>query len=248
MKAIILCRMGSSRLPGKTLYPFLGKTILHFIVNKLVLTGFTPSEIVVTTTTLAEDDVLETFAHETGVRLFRGSATNISNRLSKCCEQYQINRFMLVLGDNPWISLEQLKMLYELESDASSAKDYVVTPTPELGANGKTFLHYPIGTRIQTITRALLDHQIGAYDNPETQEHVSKLFTSIDPSKFSAKIFQIEDGWTPDALGGLNISINTKSDYEDAVYVADALESDGIKAHQATVADIVARYRAVRGL
>ena len=156
MKAIILCRMGSSRLPGKTLYPFLGKTILHFIVDKLVLTGFDPSEIVVTTTTLAEDDVLETFAHETGVLIFRGSATNISNRLSKCCERHQIDKFMLVLGDNPWISLEQLRMLYELESDAPSVNDYVVTPTPELGANGKTLLHYPIGTRIQTITRALL--------------------------------------------------------------------------------------------
>ena len=59
MKAggIIQARMGSSRLPGKTLLPLGNRTILTYLVERLKRSR-TLDDVVVATTLLSRDDVI----------------------------------------------------------------------------------------------------------------------------------------------------------------------------------------------
>ena len=71
---IIEARMGSSRLPRKVMKPIQGKPMLQHIIER-VSECHTLDRIVVATTVLKEDDVLETLARSTGVGCFRGMST-----------------------------------------------------------------------------------------------------------------------------------------------------------------------------
>lgn len=238
--------MGSSRLPGKTLISFNGETLLDFIVNKLVMSGLSRSDIIVTTSTLDEDDPLEAFAETRGVGFFRGSPDLVSSRLIDCCDHWNIERFLLVLGDNPWISVDTAKSLISVSKNALDVEDYIVSPTPELVYDINGLRYHPIGTRLQLISTACLRRQMHRHDNEETREHVSKLFQDVDSGEFSARILTISGGWFRPELNGVNISINTRSDYDHAVTVAAMLLEQDIQPHEATVEDIMRNYKTLR--
>src|SRR5690606_25842088 len=71
--AVVLCRMGSSRFPGKVLTPVLGRPLLKVVVDRLRLVPALRDNIVIATTRHAADDAIASFAEREGVGLFRGS-------------------------------------------------------------------------------------------------------------------------------------------------------------------------------
>ena len=74
---IIQARMGSSRLPGKTLMKLNDElSTLHFVKNQLTFSKFI-DEIIVATTDLEEDDVIEEICKEMKVKCFRGSSNDV---------------------------------------------------------------------------------------------------------------------------------------------------------------------------
>jgi len=77
--AIIQARMGSSRMPGKTLMEILGKpTLWHLLENIRYSEQIT--DIILATTENKGDDVLAEFAKKYGVKCFRGSEENVLDR------------------------------------------------------------------------------------------------------------------------------------------------------------------------
>ena len=77
--AIIQARMGSSRLPGKVLERFAGRTALDHCVTR---TRACPAidEVVIATTTAPGDDVLIDVCRAAGWRWFRGSEHDVLDR------------------------------------------------------------------------------------------------------------------------------------------------------------------------
>ena len=78
--ATIEARMNSSRLPGKVLLPAAGKPMLWHLVERLKQVK-SLSEIILATTVNPSDDVLEKFAKEVGIKLFRGSEEDVLSRV-----------------------------------------------------------------------------------------------------------------------------------------------------------------------
>lgn len=68
---IIQARMGSHRLPGKILMDFEGKTLLNHILDRLDRLDH-PVKIVIATSNLKQDDVVESFCKRTKHMLFSG--------------------------------------------------------------------------------------------------------------------------------------------------------------------------------
>ncbi|MBO63534.1 MAG: hypothetical protein CMA94_02000, partial [Euryarchaeota archaeon] len=69
---IVQARMGSTRLPGKSLMKIGDKEMLLFLIERLEMVKH-EKEIVLATTTSDLDDYLVKFATQKGLAVFRGS-------------------------------------------------------------------------------------------------------------------------------------------------------------------------------
>lgn len=78
--AVIQARMGSSRLPGKTLIPiYQGKPVLQLMLERVGRSNYIDS-IVIATSREAQDDALEHFCDKHGYACFRGSENDVLDR------------------------------------------------------------------------------------------------------------------------------------------------------------------------
>lgn len=100
---IIQARMGSTRLPGKVLKIVDGKnSSLYFTISQLKQCK-NIDKIIVATTTLKEDDIIENFAKNLGIDVFRGSNVDVLDRYFQCANYFKINTIIRITGDCPLI-------------------------------------------------------------------------------------------------------------------------------------------------
>ncbi len=101
VSAIIQARMGSSRLRGKSLTPVAGLPLLYRVTKSVKELTFI-DEIIIATTDLPEDDLIELSALNWGVKVYRGSSFNLLERFYNAslhlAEKDTIVRFT---ADNP---------------------------------------------------------------------------------------------------------------------------------------------------
>lgn len=79
-KAIIEARMGSTRLPGKTLMDVAGKPLLQRCVDRLAMAR-SVSQVVVATSTAPGDDAVAAYCAENGIACVRGSEDDVLGRV-----------------------------------------------------------------------------------------------------------------------------------------------------------------------
>ena len=100
---IIQARMGSSRLPGKTLIKLdESRSTLDFVVNQLTFSTLI-DKIVIATTNLEQDDIIEKNAKTLGIDCFRGSSDDVLDRYYHCAKKFQINTIVRITSDCPLI-------------------------------------------------------------------------------------------------------------------------------------------------
>jgi spore coat polysaccharide biosynthesis protein SpsF len=83
--AIVQARMASTRLPGKSLAPFAGSTVLTHMLERLRAVA-RPLDVWVATTDQPEDDVLAQSVEAVGVDVFRGPSEDVLGRFVACVE------------------------------------------------------------------------------------------------------------------------------------------------------------------
>ena len=71
--------MGSARLPGKTLADLHGKSLLQRVIERSLAIPHV-EHLVVATTVLPEDDLVEACATHCGVSAYRGSVNDVLDR------------------------------------------------------------------------------------------------------------------------------------------------------------------------
>jgi len=76
----IEARMGSTRLPEKTMKEIVGKPMLELLIERLKRANRI-DEIVVATTTEPEDNVIAELAKRVGVKCFKGSSEDVLDRV-----------------------------------------------------------------------------------------------------------------------------------------------------------------------
>ncbi|WP_276307564.1 glycosyltransferase family protein [Thalassospira lohafexi] len=82
MTAIIQARMGSTRLPGKSLMDLAGKPVVMHLVDRAKSARLI-DRVIVATTTAATDDILEQRLKKAGVLVFRGAKNDVLNRYAQ---------------------------------------------------------------------------------------------------------------------------------------------------------------------
>lgn len=100
--AIIQARLGSTRLPNKVLKNLCGSPVLLHVINRLKQSKYI-SEIIIATTTLPEDDAIQQFCEENGVKFYRGSSENVLSRYYEAAKKFNAETVIRITSDCPVI-------------------------------------------------------------------------------------------------------------------------------------------------
>lgn len=105
--AIVQARMGSSRLPGKTMKLLAGHPVLWHVINRLSHATKLDS-VVVATTTDVRDDIIEEFCLAEGIAHFRGSEKDVLDRYYQAARVFKADPVARITADCPVIDPEIL--------------------------------------------------------------------------------------------------------------------------------------------
>jgi len=111
--AIVLqARMGSMRLPGKTLAPIEGRTILAHCLERLrYRSGL---RVIVATTTSPDDDVLASEARRLDAPVVRGSVDDVLSRFVLVADTFNLTAMIRATADNPAVDMDAPRRTLEL--------------------------------------------------------------------------------------------------------------------------------------
>ena len=161
--AIIQARLGSTRLPGKTLADIGGRPMLAHVVERVRATPGI-DEVVIATTTRPADDPLVDWASRAGLACARGSEEDVLDRFRTALARHPADAIVRVTPDCPLLDPDVAGRVVATWRDAGGALDYVSNVHPPT---------FPDGLDTEVISRrALLAAWTEATD-PADREHVT---------------------------------------------------------------------------
>ena len=218
--AILLqARMGSTRLPGKSMRELAGHTLVAHAIVRLQASGY---PVVLTTTSKAEDDCLVEVATSLKAHVFRGSELDVLHRFAQAARHFELHRVVRATADNPATDIDAVSRTLALMDRTGS--DHVV----EYGL--------PYGAAVESIRgSALLDAAARATD-PADREHVTPLIRRGPGFKALAAL-------APGHLRrpGLRLTVDTEDDLSFMQRLFEALGPHQFPASLATILDVTDR-------
>jgi spore coat polysaccharide biosynthesis protein SpsF len=216
--AVIQARTGSTRLPGKVMYPLDGAPMLRHVVKR-VTDANTIDNTVVATTTGLRDDVIERCASRAGARVVRGSESYVMERFARVSRQLDPDLLVRVTADCPLISPETIDAVVERTADTDA--DY--------GANiiQRTF---PRGLDVEASAPESFETVRTEANQPHHREHVTPYYREQTDqfdliSVTSDEVF--DESWMQDRTD-LRLTVDEADDYELLWEIYDRLEYDEI--------------------
>jgi spore coat polysaccharide biosynthesis protein SpsF len=160
--AIIRARLGSSRLPGKTLATAAGRTMLAHCVERLRLAGRI-GEVVVATTAEAEDDPVAAECARIDVACFRGSVDDVLGRVAAAAEEHAMEHVAHFGADNPLIDPGVVDEVLDRYFAEPGRWDYVTNNRPPT---------WPEGLEVEVTPIATLRRMAAEARTPREREHI----------------------------------------------------------------------------
>lgn len=172
---IVQARMGSTRLPEKVMKQVLGKPLLEYQLERL-LCAKTIDTVILATTTLPADDVLERLSKKLGVPCFRGDENDVLDRYYGAAQKFGITTVVRITGDCPVIDPEVVDTVVEHFQKETATYEYVSNINPPT---------FPDGMDVEVFSFSALED---AWENARLaseREHVTPYIRN-NPKKFSA--------------------------------------------------------------
>jgi spore coat polysaccharide biosynthesis protein SpsF len=155
--AIILqARMGSRRLPGKSLKDVAGRSLLGQCIFRLSASRL---PIIVATTERPEDDALEHEATRLGASIYRGASDDVLGRFVAAANAAHVERVIRATADNPAVDYESVTRSLDILDRAHA--DHVI----EAGL--------PMGAAVEAVTVEALERAAALTTDREDREHVT---------------------------------------------------------------------------
>jgi spore coat polysaccharide biosynthesis protein SpsF len=219
-------RMGSTRLPGKSLLPLAGKPLVARVMERLKRCSRI-DQIVLATTEKTEDDGLEALGRECGTAVFRGSENDLVDRYYRAALAHQAQVIVRVPADNPAPEPQQIDRT--IEYHLQSGNDFTTT-YPDVLDNG-----WPDGIgaevfnfdALQQVWKTSTDARNREHPHTNFYEHpeIYQVGTLPCPPEFSR----------PDIL----LDVNTPAEYEFMAQLYDYLYP---RNPEFTIFDIISWY------
>lgn len=170
--AIIQARMGSSRLPGKVLETFAGKTALDHCVERTAACR-SIHEVVVATTEAPADDAIVALCRERAWRWFRGSEHDVLDRYYQAARAVGAGTVVRITSDCPLTDPAVIAAL--IARFRAEGADYASTSYPHAT--------FPLGISAEVLPFRVLEEAWRDDRNPAWREHVTP-FVYRHPERF----------------------------------------------------------------
>lgn len=176
--AIIQARLGSTRLPYKMMLSLHGKPIIEWVIKR-VQKSKKLDDIVVAIPISQENDILENYIKKLGVKVFRGSESNVLNRFYEAVKNENATHIVRICADNPLIDGNEIDNLIKFYIKNSCDYAYNHIPKDNL---------YPDGLGAEIISFELLKF---LNENVVLQNHKEHCLSYIwdNKEKFTIKTF-----------------------------------------------------------
>lgn len=171
---IIQARTASSRLPNKILMKIRNKSILEHIISFLKFSKVI-DEIIIATSDLPQDDIIEQIAIENNVSIFRGSENDVLSRYYFCAKKFNVDIIVRITADNPLIDPMLVdKIINEFNQGDFDYISNMISQT------------FPLGYLVEAFTFQILEKLHYSLDDLESREHVTP-YLRKNPKKFKTK-------------------------------------------------------------
>lgn len=171
---MLQARIGSTRLPQKMALPFFeDKTILELIITKLQK-HFPEIPVILATSALQENDVLEEIAKGLHCLVFRGSENDVLQRFIAAAEVFQFDHIIRVCADNPFLDVSEMQNLIRFVENNPSF-DYV-----SFTVNGSPSIKTHFGFWTEYVTLQALKKVNSATKDSFYHEHVTNYIYGHD--------------------------------------------------------------------
>jgi len=204
---IIQARMGSTRLPGKSMADLAGKPLIFRFVER-VKRSLRLDEIVLATTTKSEDDVLLKVAGELDIKVFRGSENDLVDRYYQVARKFKADIVVRLCADNPVIEPAEIDRI--IDYHLKTGNDFS-SNTHNIDDNG-----YPDGLGAEVYSMGTVEKLWKVTVDPANREHPhSYIYENWDKFKVGTIKCPLEFS-RPE----LKLDVNTSEEYEfiNAIY------------------------------
>jgi spore coat polysaccharide biosynthesis protein SpsF len=218
---VVQARMSSSRRPGKVLADVCGEPMLALMLHRLASCR---AEVVVATSTGADDDPVAEAARTLADRVYRGSLEDV------------LGRFVGAVGDyeGPVVRLTADCPLIDPQVVAGVVARFAATPGCGYASNFHP-RRFPIGLDAEVCAASALREIAGETTDPYDREHVTPALER-DPQRFRhAALVNDED------LGTLRWTVDFE---EDIAFVRAVAGRLGERRHVAGWREVLAAVRA----
>jgi spore coat polysaccharide biosynthesis protein SpsF (cytidylyltransferase family) len=156
---VVIARMGSTRVPGKSLKPLAGRSVLGRVLDiARAIRGL--DEICIATSDLPADDAIATLANAEKIRCVRGDAERVLDRIHPAAAATAADILVYLGGDCPL--LDPAVIDAALSDFAKEPCDYINNYDPPT---------FPEGMDVNIITRAALDRAFDEALAPSQRIH-----------------------------------------------------------------------------
>jgi spore coat polysaccharide biosynthesis protein SpsF len=189
--ACVIARTVSTRLPLKVLRELHdGLSMLDYLIQRIKLVKKI-DEIYICTSVEPIDEILEDVARRNNVKIYRGSAEQVIERMLSVAKIERADVLLRITGDNPFTSFEYLDL--QLEMMQEHALDYVRLIDVPLGATAEVMA-----------TQALI--RCNDLMDPNVSEYL--MLFIFDPTNFRCGVIKpVKEDWS-----SYSITVDTPDD------------------------------------
>ncbi len=104
---LITARLKSVRLPKKVIKPIMNRPMISHMIDRLRLAQ-RPTEIIICTSPMAQDQPLIEFATQEGIKSFQGDPDDVLLRITRAAEYFGVETIISCTGIISWIIITSI--------------------------------------------------------------------------------------------------------------------------------------------
>jgi len=224
--AIIQARMGSTRLPGKILKKVQGKTLLEIQLERLKQSTFL-DQIIVATTTQAQDDRVVDLCRELNIDFYRGSQEDVLARFYEAAMAFEATVIVRLTSDCPLIDPRITDEVIYTYVRQQESVDYVSNTLERT---------YPRGLDIEVFSIKALQKAYMEATLQRDREHVTAYMYS------NPDLFKIEQVKGEKDYSNFRWTVDTPADFELIELILNALYEEGKVFYMKDVVNLLNRH------
>ena len=205
--AIIQARLGSSRLPEKILKDLSGKPLIYHICNRLKASKLI-NKVVIATTNLVKDDLINDWAEQNRIECFRGSEDNVLSRYYHAATDADAEVIVRITADDPFKDGAIIDKVIDilLKEDL----DFACNNFPP---------SFPEGLDVEVFTYSALKKAFENSIDDFEKEHVTQYFYR------NTDLFKMKNFAYSEDMSHLRLTVDTQNDFMLAKEIYNRLYS-----------------------